>query len=312
MARLTPRAAPAGGPQLFAAGGSCYIACGDAAVLRLLSAAKAGRPVDLMALARTLEHEPIDAEMWSRVGALLLSQGETTRGAAAFRIALRLDPNHSKAHRQLATVLAAHGSSAEAAAHYERFLDLTDTARQETRPRPTETLILDRGEERDLGTSDGMVTVQEDAVDIQPLRTQAADPPVVKLVNYALNRAAADGASDIHVEAYEGRSWIRSAPPSPRRACAHQEGEEDGDRVPGRLEEHSDRELPDYGCNRIPLSSRLAYRALDAQRHRIGRIGVENERHALAVGDGSTVLHYVADPSAADPNVLYDVPPVVN
>src|SRR5215468_9494745 len=64
-------------------------------------------------LADALEQEPIDAEMWSRVGALLVRQGETTRGAAAFRIALRLDPNHSEAHRQLATVLAAHGSSAE-------------------------------------------------------------------------------------------------------------------------------------------------------------------------------------------------------
>src|SRR5262249_34122572 len=84
-------------------------------------------------LAEALEHAPIDGEMWSRVGALLVRQGETTRGAAAFRIALRLDPNHSEAHRQLARVLAAHGSSAEAAAHYERFLDLTDKSRQDAR-----------------------------------------------------------------------------------------------------------------------------------------------------------------------------------
>ena len=318
-------------------------------------------------LADALEHEPIDAEMWIRVGTLLVSQGETTRGAAAFRIALRLDPNNSEAHRQLATVLAAHGSSAEAAAHYERFLDLTDTSRQETRTRPAETLVVERGEELqqsergswtllgrmlvddgviteaqlsealerqrtrkdrigqiliemevldeevlltylgrqyrkepitheqlealdleivklipevvarqhriiaaerhgrklivatadplnvvalddlrratglevdfkigssraiakaidesyrrmgsarvldvpDLGASDGLVMVPEDALDVQQLRTQAADPPVVKLVNYALNRAAADGASDIHVEAHEDRSWIR-------------------------------------------------------------------------------------------------------
>jgi len=84
-------------------------------------------------LAEALEHEPIDAEMWSRVGALLVRQGETTRGAAAFRIALRLDPNHSESHRQLATVLAAHGSSAEAAAHYERFVDLTAQERRLSR-----------------------------------------------------------------------------------------------------------------------------------------------------------------------------------
>src|SRR5262245_56610266 len=98
-------------------------------------------------LADALEHESIGAEMWIRVGTLLVRQGETTRGAAAFRIALRLESNNSEAHRQLATLLAAHGSSAEAAAHYERFLDLTDTSRQETRARPTETLVVERGEE---------------------------------------------------------------------------------------------------------------------------------------------------------------------
>src|SRR5262249_14499735 len=98
-------------------------------------------------LVDALEHEPVDAEMWSRVGMLLVRQGETMRGAAAFRIALRLDPNHSEAHRQLATLLAAHGSSAEAAAHYERFLDLTDKSRQDMRTLPKETLVLDRGAE---------------------------------------------------------------------------------------------------------------------------------------------------------------------
>jgi methionyl-tRNA formyltransferase len=57
--RLTPEAAPAGGPQLFAAKGGCYIACGDGSVLRLLSAAKAGRPVDLAALAHILSRQPV-------------------------------------------------------------------------------------------------------------------------------------------------------------------------------------------------------------------------------------------------------------
>jgi Tfp pilus assembly protein PilF len=80
-------------------------------------------------LADALEHEPIDAEMWSRVGTMLVRRAETMRGAAAFRIALRLDPNHSETHRLLATVLAVHGSSAEAAAHYERFLGLTERRR---------------------------------------------------------------------------------------------------------------------------------------------------------------------------------------
>src|SRR5438094_9196327 len=49
----------------------------------------------------------------------------------------------------------------------------------------------------------------EDAVDLKQLRTQADDPPVVKLVNYALTRAASDGASDIHVEPFEDRTLIR-------------------------------------------------------------------------------------------------------
>jgi type IV pilus assembly protein PilB len=49
----------------------------------------------------------------------------------------------------------------------------------------------------------------EDTVDLKQLRTQADDPPVVKLVNYVLSRAASDGASDIHVEAYEDKTSIR-------------------------------------------------------------------------------------------------------
>jgi len=49
----------------------------------------------------------------------------------------------------------------------------------------------------------------EDTVDLKQLRTQADDPPVVKLVNYVLTRAASDGASDIHVEPFEDRTIIR-------------------------------------------------------------------------------------------------------
>src|SRR5574341_2550634 len=62
---------------------------------------------------------------------------------------------------------------------------------------------------QDLGLSVGAAVTVEDSVDIQQLRTQAADPPVVKVVNYVLSRAAADGASDIHVEAYEDRTCVR-------------------------------------------------------------------------------------------------------
>src|SRR5205814_10427828 len=61
----------------------------------------------------------------------------------------------------------------------------------------------------DLGMDVAVAIGLEDSVDLQQLRTQAADPPVVKVVNYVLNRAAADGASDIHVEAHEDRTRIR-------------------------------------------------------------------------------------------------------
>ena len=53
------------------------------------------------------------------------------------------------------------------------------------------------------------VATSDDSVDIKQLRTQADDPPVVKVVNYILGRAAAERASDIHVEAYEDRTRIR-------------------------------------------------------------------------------------------------------
>src|SRR5437867_8578854 len=49
----------------------------------------------------------------------------------------------------------------------------------------------------------------EDTVDIKQLRTQADDPPVVKLVNYVLTRAAGDGASDVHIEPYDDRTRVR-------------------------------------------------------------------------------------------------------
>jgi methionyl-tRNA formyltransferase len=52
--RLTDRAAPAGGAQLFAADGRCYIACGDGAVLQLLAAVEAGARIDLAQLAARL------------------------------------------------------------------------------------------------------------------------------------------------------------------------------------------------------------------------------------------------------------------
>ena len=49
----------------------------------------------------------------------------------------------------------------------------------------------------------------DDPIDLKQLETQADDPPVVKLVNYMLTRAASDRASDIHVEPFEERTLIR-------------------------------------------------------------------------------------------------------
>jgi type IV pilus assembly protein PilB len=68
---------------------------------------------------------------------------------------------------------------------------------------------IDDALRQDLGLSVASTSVAEESVDVQQLRTQAADPPVVKVVNYVLGRAAADGASDIHVEAYEDRTRVR-------------------------------------------------------------------------------------------------------
>jgi type IV pilus assembly protein PilB len=62
--------------------------------------------------------------------------------------------------------------------------------------------------QQDVPLATGL-TLQEETVDLQELRTQAADAPVVKIVNYMLARAAADGASDVHVEAHEDRTRVR-------------------------------------------------------------------------------------------------------
>jgi type IV pilus assembly protein PilB len=69
---------------------------------------------------------------------------------------------------------------------------------------------VDEALRQDLGLNlVSQIGASEDAVDLKQLRTQADDPPVVKLVNYVLSRAAADGASDIHVEAFEDKTSIR-------------------------------------------------------------------------------------------------------
>ena len=56
--RLSAQRAPPGGPCLFAADGECHAACGDGAVLRVLSAADRRGPIDLARLARSLGARP--------------------------------------------------------------------------------------------------------------------------------------------------------------------------------------------------------------------------------------------------------------
>ena len=68
---------------------------------------------------------------------------------------------------------------------------------------------IDEALRQDLGLSVGLTTAAEENVDIKQLRTQADDPPVVKVVNYVLGRAASDNASDIHVEPHEDRTRVR-------------------------------------------------------------------------------------------------------
>ena len=68
---------------------------------------------------------------------------------------------------------------------------------------------IDEALRQDLGLSVGLSTAAEETVDVKQLRTQADDPPVVKVVNYVLSRAASDNASDIHVEPHEDRTRVR-------------------------------------------------------------------------------------------------------
>jgi len=69
---------------------------------------------------------------------------------------------------------------------------------------------LDDALKVDLGLNVGPVaSAAEGVVDIKQLQTQADDPPVVRVVNYLLGRAALDGASDIHVEPHDDRTRVR-------------------------------------------------------------------------------------------------------
>lgn len=60
-----------------------------------------------------------------------------------------------------------------------------------------------------LNVSPSAASAAESAIDIRQLQSQADDPPVVRVVNYVLGRAALDGASDVHVEPGEDRTKVR-------------------------------------------------------------------------------------------------------
>jgi type IV pilus assembly protein PilB len=68
---------------------------------------------------------------------------------------------------------------------------------------------IDEALRQDLALSLSTPVTADEALDLKQLRTQADDPPVVKVVNYVLGRAAGDGASDIHVEPGERRTRVR-------------------------------------------------------------------------------------------------------
>jgi len=53
------------------------------------------------------------------------------------------------------------------------------------------------------------ITPSESAIDIHQLQSQTDEPPVVRVVNHVLGRAALDGASDIHVEPHDDRTRAR-------------------------------------------------------------------------------------------------------
>ena len=89
--------------------------------------------------------------------------------------------------------------------------DAIDRSYRRTTIAPAPGEGLDDALKMDLGLSVGptAATPSESTVDIRQLQSQADDPPVVRVVNYVLGRAALDGASDIHVEPHDDRTRVR-------------------------------------------------------------------------------------------------------
>jgi type IV pilus assembly protein PilB len=75
--------------------------------------------------------------------------------------------------------------------------------------RMVSTAGIDEALRQEIAFSLAHSSAAEEFIDLRQLRTQADDPPVVKVVNYLLRRAASDTASDIHVEPYADRTRVR-------------------------------------------------------------------------------------------------------
>jgi type IV pilus assembly protein PilB len=75
--------------------------------------------------------------------------------------------------------------------------------------RMVSTAGIDEALRQEVAFSLAHTSAADEFIDLRQLRTQADDPPVVKVVNYLLGRAASDTASDIHVEPYAERTRVR-------------------------------------------------------------------------------------------------------
>ncbi len=79
-------------------------------------------------LTKALDLDPADANAWNGLGVVLIRHGEITRGVGALRRALRTQPSHAEAHRNLAVALDGQGRCREAALHYRSFLSQSEAS----------------------------------------------------------------------------------------------------------------------------------------------------------------------------------------
>lgn len=68
--------------------------------------------------------------------------------------------------------------------------------------------LYDNARRPDNAANDGVVSTQY-LDDVEQLKELAGEAPVIKLVNQIIHKAAEDGASDIHIEPFEGQLKVR-------------------------------------------------------------------------------------------------------